>query len=94
MIGKVYYYVGVNIKGLTGNTVEVIDQVDVVNSIPVYQVVDENGELHKVFEFNLSRERYIPKVVSIEENRQLLPPSVLTFPTFSPNGRYLYDTGK
>lgn len=91
------YYVGVNIKKIINqkvNVFEIIDMMGTNRDVPVYRCVDENGEEYKIIETNLSDTKMNYKYV-YGGMGDCFPKSVERFPTFK-NGRYLleYTWGK
>lgn len=92
-VGKNYYYIGVNINEWANKIVKVIqkteDNVGTCKDVPVYLCEDENGEIKKVIESNLSLNT-TPYNYVYGGMRDCFPENVKRFPTFK-NGKYMFE---
>ena len=93
-LNRRYYYVGVNIPEIDNRSVTVIEQSDVCGTNQdhlVYTVSDDEGNLYKVAECNLSTRPYISRNIIVESLKDCFPEDVLRCPSFTPRGRYIGD---
>ena len=88
-LNKNYYYIGVGYNNLKNTVVKVLKETDYVNNHKIYVCEDENLDIYKIYDFNLSKYQITYNYVSTLE-KELLSNSIGRFKSFI-NGRYVGD---